>query len=567
MSKFSEFERILSDFNRIEERVFIKKISDFAESGKDVVIHAFGLLLKQKQVNIQLKYLVLKTMGELKYREFVPMINGLLKWEDKVRIVYEAVDGLVSINTLESYKSIVRFMRENQGADFIPQVENSLAEMFDRNKLIYHFDVFYRQRGEARGIDKSSLFLAKYLEDGHIKELLPALTGRYYTIRFELLALLKERPNPMFYSAVYNFFKTNGSEVDDRLFLLLSEALVANARLSKLVGKIYPALKHHLSELTGTKQRILGITLLKLNTPDMIPLVTAFYPHLKPPGKLLVFDNLNREDYPCFLDFLRLQLQEAQDDALLKKVIEIMIFAKDFEYMFQLLGTQRMQRREKLLNILMDFDPPDIQGYVKDYIHASQSVRVLSLAMEYLLRHAADEYFDLIKSVFFSGVSPEIKTLIIRHVNRFSGFNRKNFMETVFKDVKMISQFKKDFLFSMLGVLNEKTFERSFEQLILGRILILMEESRIDEVVNFIYFFDNYEIHDDNDRALIIEELRLIQNTILKSSNKGDLVRMIHVLIKNIEKKARMKAYADKEEARQQKLRKGDTIKKKGSKP
>lgn len=34
---------------------------------------------------------------------------------------------------------------------------------------------------------------------------------------------------------------------------------------------------------------------------------------------------------------------------------------------------------------------------------------------------------------------------------------------------------------------------------------------------------------------------RLIKNTILKSSSKEELVRMIHILIKNIERKARLK--------------------------
>ena len=114
-------------------------------------------------------------------------------------------------------------------------------------------------------------------------------------------------------------------------------------------------------------------------------------------------------------------------------------------------------------------------------------------------------------------------------------------MEAVFKDISVVNRFKKDFLFSLLGIMNEKTFERDFEELILNRVLILMEESGIDDIVNFVYFFDKYEIENINDLGLIIEEFRMIQNTILKSGGKDDLVRMIHILIKNIEKKMRGK--------------------------
>jgi hypothetical protein len=286
-----------------------------------------------------------------------------------------------------------------------------------------------------------------------------------------------------------------------------------------------------------------------LNTPAMIDEVISVYPQLSFNGKMLVFENLKREEYGCYLAFIRQLLTSENNDDLLARIIESLIYAKDFEYLFQVVGGERKLRMDKLLEIIMEFDPPGIDGYVKDYVSPDMSTKVISLSMEYILRHAADDYYDMVKNVFFSGTASEIKTLIIRHLNKFSPFNQKQFMESVFDDIKVIGRFKKDFLFSMLGVMNEKKFNKEFESLILNRILILMEEARIDDIINFIYFFDKYEINNDEDMTLIIEELRLIQNTVLKSSNKGDLARMIHVLIKNMEKKARIKEYIARETA------------------
>lgn len=539
MGIVDDFDLLLADFNKVEERFFLRKINEFAADHKEVVARTYSLLLKDDKINIQLKYLVLKSMGELKCKEFVAMLREMLKREDKPQIIYEAVNSLIRINTLSAYKAIVHFIRENPEADFVANIEGRLKEFFEKNKLIYHFDVFYRVRGEVRGVDKSSDFLIKYLPENYIKDIIPALSSTFYRIRYEVLRVLKSKPNPLYYSPIYNHFKANAKTVDEPFFLVLSEALVINASLSKLGKKIFPTLKRHISQLGPNKKIIFSITLLKLNTKDMIDEITAMFPRLGFEWKLLVFDNLRREEYGCYLNFVRELLPVEDSEELLSRIIEILIYARDYGFLFDTLKTGRMPRRELLMGIMMDFDPPDIHFFVKDYVDGNQSDVVLSLSLEYLLRHAADEYFNLAKSVFFSAVDYKVKTLIVRNLGKFSSFNRKVFMEAVFKDIGVINRFKKDFLFSLLGVLNEKSFEREFEELVLGRVLILMEESSVDEIINFIYFFDKYEIENLSDMKLIVDEFRMIQNTVLKSGGTDDLVRMIHVLIKNMEKRVR----------------------------
>ena len=75
MTKIEEFDLLLSDYNKIEEYSFLKNIKDFAEKNKKFIIRAFSLLFKDKHINIQLKFLIIKSIGELKYIEFIPLTS------------------------------------------------------------------------------------------------------------------------------------------------------------------------------------------------------------------------------------------------------------------------------------------------------------------------------------------------------------------------------------------------------------------------------------------------------------------------------------------------------------
>ena len=224
--------------------------------------------------------------------------------------------------------------------------------------------------------------------------------------------------------------------------------------------------------------------------------------------------------------------------------MEILIQAEDYQYIFEILDAESGVRKSKVLNLILDHvdqEPEKIDQYLEKYVTPSQENAILYLALEFLVKHMADKYYDLIKSIFFSGVAHDVKVLIIRNIDKFNGFSQKQFMEKVFEDLSVIRSFKKDFLFSLLGVLNKKLFEEDLEEKILHRILVMMEEAHFDEIVNFIYFFDRYEINNLRDSQLIIDELRLIQNTLLKSTDENNLVKMIHVLTRQIEKKMMFK--------------------------
>lgn len=537
MTLFDHFDRILSDFKQLEERLFLDNVRKFAREHPEVVIKTFSALLKQQELNIQLKYLVLKSIRELKYPELIPALEEILTHETKTQIIAEAVNSLAAFGALPAYKVITGLMKKQENNDYKEKLGQGLKTMFSRDQLVYHFDVFYRNRGNVKSIDKSSKFLIKHLPDEHIKELLPCLASRFSKIRMETLRILKSRPKLIYYSTIYCFFNENAQTADEELFLLMSEALVNNASLSNAKMKIFQKLKVHLEQLEGDKRNVFSIVLLKLNTREIIPGIVKAYPKFNHHRKLLLFEHLNPGDYLYYKDFIRELPRHEDNQSILAKIVEIMVYANDFKYLFNTIDQEKGVRKHKLFNMLLEHDPEGIHHYLEKYVSPSQENQILLISLDWLARHAADKYFDLISGIFFSGVSQEIKILILRNIKKFEPQNQKLFVESIFNDTTVVRDLKKDFLISLLGVMNAKVFDSELEEKILNQVLVFMEETPIDELVNFVYFFDKYEINNRQDGELIIKEFRLIQDTLLKSSSKQDLVRMIHLLIKDIDRK------------------------------
>jgi hypothetical protein len=541
MTPFDRFDLILSDFHRVEEHVFLNHVREFAREHPKVVIKSFSGLLKKQGINLQLKYLVLKSIRELKYPQLIPALKETLNQEDKAQIISETVNSLAAIGTLPAYKAIAGLLKKKESSDFKKKLEQALKTIYSRDQLVYHFDVFFRDRGTLGSIDKSTEFLIKHLPEENIKELLPGLTSRFSKIRRGTLQILRNRPNPIYYSTIYYYFKENAPTADEELFLLMSEALINCASLSNAKIKIFEKLKLQLEQLKGEKRNVFGIVLLKLNTREIIPHLVKIYPGLNLDLKLLLLEHLNPNDYLYYMEFIRQLLRSEDNQNILAKIVGILIYTKDFKYLFASIDIEKGGKKHKLLNMALEHEPKGIHHYLEKYVTPSQENQILQLSLDWLVRHDADNCFDLVNGIFFSGVSNDIKILILQNIHKFAPQNQQLFLESIFKDTTVIRDFKKDFLISLLGVMNAKVFDEESEEKILNRVLVFMEEASIEELVHFVYFFDRYEINNRQDGELIIKEFRLIQDTLLKSTSEQELARMIHFLIKDIERKITQK--------------------------
>lgn len=541
MTPFDNFDQVLSDFDKVEERQFLINIREFAEKFPEVVIKTFSVLLKNQALNFQLKYLILKSGSELGYPGLIPALKEVLQHEKNVQIITEAINGLAAIGSLSAYKVIIEFIKRKKGTEYRKKIEQSLKSIFIRNQLVYYFDILYCDRGDAGNIEKSSEFLIKHLSDDHVKDLLVALTSRFNKIRVETLRIIKHRPKPIYYSTIYYFFKENAPTADDELFLEMSEALINCASLSTTRMKIFQKLKIHLTQLEGDKRNVFCIVLLKLNTRETIPCAIEIYPELNFDRKLLLLEYLNPDDFRFYPDFLRNLLNHEDNQIVLAKIVEILIYAGDYKYLFETIDLERGVRKHKLLNMILEQAPDKIDDYLKKYITPAQENQILLSVVAYLLNHDVDNYFELITGVFFSGVSPEIKVLILRDINKFESHRQKLFIESILNDLQVVRDLKKDFLTSLLNVVNKKIFDEEMEGKILNQVLVLMEEAAVEEIVNFVDFFDKYTMNKKRDCKLIIDELRLVRETIIKAGIEPNLVRNINVLTRKIEEKMKLK--------------------------
>jgi hypothetical protein len=541
MTLYDHFDRILSDFNRVGEHIFLGKVREFAEKHPKAAIKTFSGLLKNQKLNLHLKYLVLKSIHELKYPGFIPALKETLDQENKAQIISEAINSLAAIGTLPAYKVIAGLIKKQEDHDYKKKLEQGLKTIFTRDRLIYHFDVFYRERGSVGSIDKSREFLIEHLPEENVKDLLPGLASRFSKIRIETLRILKFRPNPIYYSRIYYYFQENAHSADEELFLLMSEALVNNAALSTARKKIFQKLKIHREQLKGDKRNVFSIFLLKLNTREIIPYLVKIYPGLDLDRKSLLLEHLNPGDYPYYMDFTRHLLRSEDNQSILAKIVEILVCAHDFKYLFETIDLEKGARKHKLFDMILEQDPAGIDQYLEKYVTPVRENQILLPAVDYLLRHDADNYFDLVTGIFFSGVSNDIKIHILRNIDKFAPTNQMLFLETIFKDTTVVRDLKKDFLISLSGVMKAKVFDEGLEEKVLNRVLVFMEEASPEELAHFVYFFGRYEINNRQDCELIIDEFRLVLDMLLKSGTEPDLVRVIHLLIKDVERKITLK--------------------------
>ncbi|MGE5340766.1 MAG: hypothetical protein ACM3SY_04715 [Candidatus Omnitrophota bacterium] len=539
MNIFDQFDFILANYSKKEEILFLKDIRDFAENHRETVIQTFGVLFKDPGLNIQLKYLLLKSVADLRLNECAPMIREVLTQETRVQIIHMAINTLAAIGSFSAYRVLVDFYFKNKPTDLAERAEKGLRELFKRNSLAFHFDVFYRNRGNILHIQKSSENLIRRLPDDYVNDLVPCLTSEFLPIRYETLRILKHRPNAAFYSPIFQFLNANFQAIDEDSFLLASETLIVNAAVSKAKNQIFQKLKNFVPKLDGTRKVIFCIHLFSLNNRELIHYIQAVYPHLPIELKRMVLRNLDPKEYTVTRDFLRGLMTRESNDDLLSEIIAILMRFREFQFLFETVDADPGPKKYKLLLTILENYPRAIDRFIKNYVTPTQDKRVLLLCIEYLIKNYADKYFALIKSVFFSRVTLEIKSLIIRNVDKWKPSNQKIFMDLLLSSLAAIRGLTKDFLLSLLGTINRKLFDETEETKVLDQILVLMEESSGPDIAHFLYFFETYTIRTPEDKDLIIDELRLIQNTLLKSQEDQNLVRLIHVLIKKIEKKSK----------------------------
>lgn len=530
-----ELELILTSYNKIEERKFISEISDFAEKGKRHLLPAFKEILGHSSASLHLKYLVIKTIGVLVYPEFLPLLAQYKSRGEKIRIVLEAVRSLVKYDSTEAYRVIVDILKEPHNEEHVDVIEGLVKDMISSNPLLYYYDILYRQKYRAaddllKGINS----LAEGLETSELVDLSGVFETESRGLSRGLLMVMNLKPSQLFYANIYRYFLKRYKAAAEEEFRLICNCMFNCALLFGSRDKIFENLKKYPAELRGVKKTVFSILLLKFGKDISVDQIAESYSNLSVRYKREVFANL-QYNYRG-RDFARQQILLKSEESVMDSILDYLAGAGDVSFLCSSVVDYNEEMRVKVLDKVLSISDTDVSDQVADFMKPDSSLESARMVLKYILTRRADEYYDRVEEIWKSDVTPAIRATIIRNCVRFDPLKRENILEIIFNTHLNDKGNRKDLLISVSSIINSGEHDREFIDDIVHRILVLMEQAQADEVVNYIYFFDSTEIEDTELWNLIKDELRMVQNTLLVAHADDQLVRMIHYLIRKIDK-------------------------------
>ncbi len=530
-----KLDSIIKDYKLIEENIFIGRIADIAKEDKELVISRIQSLLKDRKIGIHLKYLIIKIIGTLKFQIFISLLSSLLYEEEKDRIINEILNSLTNIICIESYKVVTSFFSEPKNIKLLPKFMGYLKLFYTRSPLIYHFDLFYRDRGEVKNIEVSSNFLIDNLQEPYLKDLLPAIFSKYKIISFEALKLFERKPSSLFYNCINEIFLEKHKDEEDIYFKQIVRTLFNNASVSPHKKKIFVKLRGQMKLLSKKRKNYFMIFLLKLDTNEILDEALNIYKELDIDEKLLFFINLDPAIYPVYKEFIKSNFIKETDEKILLRMISIFIKSNEYDLLFKITADQIGTRKGKLLNLIIETGTKNLSYYFSKFILTTEKDTILLIAIGYIMTDCPDAHYDIIQKTLFSGVDLRIKQRIIRNIKNFNNKNIRKILKKILNKTIILNAIEKDFLLMIITLQEKDIIDAPLKEKLLNRILQMMEETDLKDIVNFIYFFDSFSVNTPEQKTLIIDELKMIQITLLKSPKNDNLVSMIYKLIKKID--------------------------------
>jgi len=530
-----KLDNLIKDYKLLDENIFISRVNDIAEDDLSLVLSKIQSVLSYSETGIHLKYLLIKVIENNKSKKFIPILTKVLKTENKERIVWETLNAFVNIPTIESYKTLVGFFSEPKNKYFLHKFNSYLKIFYKKSPIIYHFDIFYRNRGDVKNIDSSGKFLIEHLNEIYVKDLLPAIYSKYENIREEALKIFEKRKSSLYFHNIDELFIKQYKSCELKYFKQITRTLFENALVSPHKKKILMKLFNYLDSLNKEKRNFFIIQLLRLDTGKIINMAIDIYGKLSVEDKLIFLNNLDPDLYSIYKFFIRELLDDEIDEKLLLKIIKILIQNKENDLLFENIGKQNEKRKELLINMIVETGVKGISDYLSVFLLPTEKNSVIFLVVGYIMNDEPDKYFLDFKNLLFSGVELVIKQRILRNIKKFNDDNIVLFIDYILDNILILKGLEKDFLLLIISLQERNVFNENLSETILNKVLMIMEESDSDGIINFVYFFDSFKIVNNKQKKLIVDELKMIQKTLLKSTKNDNTVSMIYRLIKKME--------------------------------
>jgi hypothetical protein len=532
---------IIDCYQQKNEIQFIDYCKNYYANEPDNIANALRQILRTDNLNLQLKFLLFKLIGDIKIIKLIDLlldeINTNQNLNQNHKIYIQAFHSLSQIQPMKSYLLIQETISTLHDHYLLKKFDQEIRFLYSIDPVIFHYDVFYRKKFTQKTIRNSTNYLIDHLEDHLIVDLAKRVNENSELLQNEIWFILKHRPQIQLWEFALDSFFKNLYHCTDYTFLLMSDTLLRTAFLNNKSNWLFQSLIALLPTLPETKKQIMLISLIQLNPEEIIYLLDKQYPSFSLDEKLQVFENFKHIQSENIENFILKTLKTENIKIVLEKIIQLLISHQLLGLLLNTLNEFPQNRKIVLLKIIVDLSPAGIDHFFLNMLNNSYSDDEIILAAEYLIHNYADKYFDSFFKIIKNDGRYDIKSIIFKNITAFSKNNiQKLFLEFCNTDT-LLTLPVHEFLTIVEKVTSFIVLESEIEEKIIDKILVLMEEASLDTIKYFLDFFQNYRIKSAKTSLLIVEELRMIQRTLFNTINASDYGRVINSLIQRIQRK------------------------------
>ncbi len=534
--------KLINSFSSYKEDIFLSSMNKIIKDQADInnSLKIFSEIFQDQEVSLHLKFLLIKFIGVNKNNCYTKSLALLNNKNEKFRIKKEAVQALIKIETIESYKEILNFYyEEKENKEIIKQY---LLSLLKNNSLIRAFHLFYMGwKEDENNIKKAKLILIKRLADKNILDLLPIVEDypKKSHLYLPLLDILIHSPSSIYVPALFRSFKKNYLNWDLKTF---------NKSINALTLSLYEIeaepIKKELWNMAGLlkkeKRQFLMIYLIRLDTTKALSKINEDLQSLQRESKQLLIEILNEKDIDCHKT-ISIWLEKEEISTFFKPLIELLI---KYENPIEIFQNSLKFHTNKSKQILLAMVELKIQGFkdiVFDFLKGEKNINILKEYFIYLIKTEEEQDPQILFNIALSSSYPEeLMDIIVKNMIVFPSSSIVPLIRKLAEENYFIKNIK-----TMLVVL-EKILRKNhyrdinFPTWILDKVLVVFEENPENDILPFINFLSKFPIENRTQGILIIEELRLMLNYMLENMDNHDDIVLIHKEIKKIKQKIKI---------------------------
>lgn len=538
MDAVPAFHTLLVNRSLFDDEAFLRRLDELASHGGSALIAEVARLLAVPGLHAHVKFLLLKHAQRRPDPLFVPAACQVVEADGRIRLRTEALVALGRVATPAAYRALVHYAGRPP-AEELARAGDVLAAAISATPLLFHYDAFWRPQRGRKNLTASVEHLARHLTEEDAVTLLPALDPPLREITGPAWQFFARRSNGALLPPLLKALLRWDGNLPEPVFRTAAGAVIDAAADSGFRAKAFATLRRFAETLPAPLELVLSILLLRLDTPALLPGLAGRYGGLPAAYKDLFLQSLDPAARGETATFAAGLLAIESDPSRLARSVQLVLGQgeRGLELLFHRLPQEKVVRRRILVEAAVEAAPPGLTRHLTPLLTGETDPEILKSALDSLLKSPPDVLLAPLERLLSSGVETEVKSLIVRRLPQFSVAGQERLALFLTDRLPGEREVRKNLLISLLEVMNRPGLADAIVSRLLERVLVMMEEADLEEVVQFVYFFDRLLPRSPKEISLIQGELRMVQNTLLQAGDPAGMVSRIHHLLRRLEKR------------------------------